>query len=91
MRTFLVLLEREMKSYFYSPIAYIVLCFFLALTGFNAYVVVIAAQPRPVGNHDGRRLLQHRHFLVRLPADDPAHHDAALLGGIQTRAPSKRS
>ena len=40
MRTFLVLLEREMKSYFYSPIAYIVLCFFLALMGYNAYVVV---------------------------------------------------
>ena len=39
MRTFLVLLEREMKSYFYSPIAYVVLCFFLALTGYNAYVV----------------------------------------------------
>lgn len=39
MRTFLVLLEREMKSYFYSPIAYIVLCFFLALSGYNAYVV----------------------------------------------------
>ena len=40
MRTFFVLLEREMKSYFYSPIAYIVLCFLLALAGFNAYTVV---------------------------------------------------
>ena len=40
MRKFLVLLEREMKSYFYSPVAYIVLCFFLVLTGFNAYAVV---------------------------------------------------
>ncbi len=40
MRKFLVLLEREMKSYFYSPIAYIVLCFFMALAGFNAYFVL---------------------------------------------------
>ncbi len=39
MRKFLVLLEREMKSYFYSPIAYIVLCFFMALAGFNTYFV----------------------------------------------------
>lgn len=40
MRTFLVLLEREMKSYFYSPVAYIVLCFFLVLTGFDAYAMI---------------------------------------------------
>ena len=47
MRTFLVLLEREMKSYFYSPIAYIVLCFFLALTGYNAYVVTTLLNKGP--------------------------------------------
>ena len=40
MRKFLVLLEREMKSYFYSPIAYIVLCFFMALVGANTYLIV---------------------------------------------------
>ena len=40
MRKFFVLLERELKSYFYSPIAYIVLCFVMALAGFNAYTVV---------------------------------------------------
>jgi len=37
MTKFLTLLEREVKSYFYSPIAYVVLCFFLLLTGFNFY------------------------------------------------------
>lgn len=47
MRTFLVLLEREMKSYFYSPIAYIVLCFFLALSGYNAYYVATALNKGP--------------------------------------------
>ena len=40
MRKFLVLLEREMKSYFYSPIAYVVLCFFMALVGFNTYAII---------------------------------------------------
>ncbi len=47
MRKFLILLEREMKSYFYSPIAYIVLCFFLVLTGFNAYTMITALNRGP--------------------------------------------
>lgn len=37
MKTFLTLLGREIKSYFYSPIAYVVLFFFLIATGFNFY------------------------------------------------------
>jgi len=40
MRRFLTLLGREVKSYFYSPIAYVVLFFFLLLTGFNFYASV---------------------------------------------------
>ncbi len=40
MSKFLTLLAREVKSYFYSPTAYIVLCFFLLLTGFNFYMDV---------------------------------------------------
>ncbi|MDP9291827.1 MAG: hypothetical protein M3O82_05630, partial [Verrucomicrobiota bacterium] len=40
MRKFFILLEREVRSYFYSPIAYVVLCFFLLLTGFNFYAGV---------------------------------------------------
>lgn len=47
MRTFFVLLEREMKSYFYSPIAYVVLCFFMALAGFNAYFDLNALLQHP--------------------------------------------
>lgn len=38
MSKFLTLLNREVKSYFYSPTAYIVLFFFLLLTGFNFYM-----------------------------------------------------
>jgi len=37
MSRFLTLLFREIKSYFYSPVAYVVLFFFLLLTGFNFY------------------------------------------------------
>lgn len=37
MRTLLTLLGREIKSYFYSPIAYVVIFFFLIATGFNFY------------------------------------------------------
>jgi ABC-2 type transport system permease protein len=40
MSKFLTLLGREIKSYFYSPIGYVVLCFFLLLTGFNFYAAV---------------------------------------------------
>jgi ABC-2 type transport system permease protein len=37
LRTFLVLLNRELMSYFYSPIGYIVMCFFLLAIGYNFY------------------------------------------------------
>ena len=37
MTKFLTLLSREVKSCFYSPIAYVVLCFFLGLTGLCFY------------------------------------------------------
>lgn len=40
MTKFLTLLAREVKSYFYSPIAYVVLCFFLVLTGLCFYTGV---------------------------------------------------
>jgi len=38
MRKFFALLSREIRSYFYSPIAYIVLVFFMLLTGINFYL-----------------------------------------------------
>ena len=40
MTKFFTLLGREVKSFFYSPIAYVVICFFLFLTGFNFYISV---------------------------------------------------
>ena len=38
MTKFFTLLGREVKSFFYSPIAYVVMCFFLFLTGFSFYI-----------------------------------------------------
>ena len=40
MRKFVVLLGREVRSYFYSPIAYIVLVFFLLVSGVDFYFQV---------------------------------------------------
>ena len=40
MMKFLTLFSREVKAYFYSPVAYVVLCFFLLLTGFSFYMGV---------------------------------------------------
>src|SRR5450432_4180996 len=37
MKIFLTLLGREVKSFFYSPIAYVVLFYYLFLSGFNFY------------------------------------------------------
>jgi ABC-2 type transport system permease protein len=37
MYTFLTLLDREVKSFLYSPIAYVVMFFFLIATGFNFF------------------------------------------------------
>lgn len=40
MKVFLTLLDREIKSFFYSPIAYVVLFYFLLLSGWNFYSIV---------------------------------------------------
>jgi len=40
MTKFFTLLGREIKSFFYSPVAYVVMCFFLFLTGFAFYISV---------------------------------------------------
>lgn len=48
MRKFLTLLMREVRSYFYSPIAYIVLVFFLLVSGVDFYFQVGYMNQRPV-------------------------------------------
>jgi ABC-2 type transport system permease protein len=48
MRKFFVLLAREIRSYFYSPIAYIVLLFFLLVSGVDFYFQIAYMNQRPV-------------------------------------------
>ncbi|MEI7865548.1 MAG: ABC transporter permease [Chthoniobacterales bacterium] len=45
--TFLTLLNREIRAYFLAPVAWIVLFFFLLLTGFNFYAGVAALNRGP--------------------------------------------
>jgi ABC-2 type transport system permease protein len=49
MRKFLTLLGREVRSYFYSPIAYIVLVFFLLVCGVNFYFQISYMNQRQMG------------------------------------------
>ena len=49
MRKFTILLGREIRSYFYSPIAYIVLVFFLLLSGVDFYFQLSFMNGKPVG------------------------------------------
>src|SRR5690242_9482031 len=48
MRKFLTLLSREVSSYFYSPIAYIVLVFFLLVSGADFYFQISFMNQRAV-------------------------------------------
>src|SRR5512132_596034 len=48
MRKFWTLLTREVRSYFYSPIAYIVMIFFLIISGLDFYFQVSFMNPRQV-------------------------------------------
>ncbi|MEY2491847.1 MAG: gliding motility-associated transport system permease protein [Verrucomicrobiota bacterium] len=48
MRKFLTLLSREVMSYFYSPIAYVVLLFFLIVSGVDFYFQISFMNQRPV-------------------------------------------
>jgi ABC-2 type transport system permease protein len=49
MRKFYTLLSREVRSYFYSPIAYIVLVFFLLVSGVDFYFQISFMNQRAVG------------------------------------------
>jgi ABC-2 type transport system permease protein len=49
MRKFYALLARELRGYFHSPIAYIVLVFFLLVSGVDFYMQVSFMNQRPAG------------------------------------------
>src|SRR5437016_7170637 len=48
MRKFIILLLREVRSYFYSPIAFIVLVFFLLVAGVDFYFQISFMNQRPL-------------------------------------------
>jgi ABC-2 type transport system permease protein len=48
MRKFFVLLMRELRSYFYSPVAYVVLVFFLIIAGVDFYFQISFMNQRPM-------------------------------------------
>ena len=48
MRKFYTLLKREVRSYFYSPIAYVVLVFFLLLSGTDLYLQLSYMNGKPI-------------------------------------------
>ncbi len=47
MRTLLTLLNREIRSFFYQPIAYVVMFFLLMVAGFNFYLGVLLLNGQP--------------------------------------------
>ncbi len=47
MRTFFVLFDRELRSFFNTPIAYVVMVFFLAVVGFQFHAGVMTVNNRP--------------------------------------------
>jgi ABC-2 type transport system permease protein len=47
MRTLFTLLNREIRSYFYQPIAYVVMFFLLMVAGFNFYLGVLLLNGQP--------------------------------------------
>src|SRR4051794_2476370 len=48
MRKFVVLLGREIRGYFFSPIAYVVMVFFLVISGVDFYFQLSFMNQRPV-------------------------------------------
>lgn len=47
MRKFFVLLDRELRSYFLSPLGYIILCFTLALGGLHLFIITSLSNNHP--------------------------------------------
>ncbi len=70
------------RGYFYSPIAYIVLVFFLLVAGVDFYFQISFMNQRPVTYSVAGGVFQFCLFLVRVCSDFPADHDALVRGGI---------
>ena len=91
MRKFYTLLSREIRSYFYSPIAYIVLVFFLLVSGVGFLLPALLHEPAARVLFGAGSLLQFRLLLVRFRPDFSAHHHATCSRRSLSSARSSRS
>ena len=104
MRKFWTLLTREVRSYFYSPIAYIVMIFFLIISGIDFYFQVSFMNQRQVQYTIQEAFFNSVFFwfafvlifpliTMRLFAEDPAHFYQAQSGWVSNTgaAPSHES
>jgi len=82
MRKFWTLLTREVRSYFYSPIAYIVMIFFLIISGIDFYFQVSFMNQRQVQYTIQEAFFNSVFFLVRIRPDFSVDHDALVRRGI---------
>ncbi|MDZ7289107.1 MAG: ABC transporter permease subunit [candidate division KSB1 bacterium] len=80
MRNFLAILEKELKSYFYSPVAYVVLGFFVVATGLFFYNIInwfdrISMQSMMMAQRYG----QMQPVNVNMMAIRPLFHNIAII------------
>jgi ABC-2 type transport system permease protein len=81
MRNFLAILEKELKSYFFSPVAYVVLGFFLVVTGLFYYNIInwfdrMSMQSMMMAQRYG----QMQPINVNMMAIRPLFHNIAIIG-----------
>ncbi len=63
MRVFLILLGKELRSFFFSPIAYIVLALFMVINGFSFYQGLGALNAKPSEHHMAQWVFFPRYFF----------------------------
>jgi ABC-2 type transport system permease protein len=85
MRNYLAILEKELQSYFFSPVAYVVLALFMIVTGFFFYINIIAFD-----DYSMRQSMMYAQQYRQVPpplnvnmmAIRPLFHNIAILGLI---------
>jgi ABC-2 type transport system permease protein len=63
MRVFLILLGKELRSFFFSPIAYVVLALFMVINGFSFYQGLGVLNAKPSENHMAQWVFFPRYFF----------------------------
>ena len=82
MRKFYTLLSREVRSYFHSPIAYVVLIFFLLISGVDFYFAISFMNQRQVQYTVQEAFFNSIFFWFAFVLIFSPHHNALVCGGI---------